>query len=385
MNTLDFRGVTFEAGNGPWLIGRQHGATSREHSKAYLDFFADVGTASLGYHSGEHQKALARLVTENIPLHAPNLYCFRERDRAAERLTRLTNMDKVFFCNSGTEAVEAAIKLARKFQHDNHRNSHVIFSYRHGFHGRTYGSLAAGDGPLHHREGFHPLPEGFAHFEEIDEIHKTAAAVILAPVFGNNDVRSYPEGWLKKLRDYTTKHGILLIFDEVQTGSGRTGNYTFAQKIGVDPDVITLAKGIGMGCPVGAMLAKADIADAFTPGSHFSTFGGNPLSCVFVNGMLDFLEQPLMLGTINVNGDLIKAELNAMGWPKNVRGEGMLIAFDIEKDGVDFSLKCLDEGLLIGAFRKGPGPVKITPPLNIGGSALREGFDKMDRAFKRME
>lgn len=375
MDTLAFRDVTFRGGAGSVLFA----------NRPYLDFFADVGTASLGYASDEQRACLEYMLAEHIPLHAPNLYRHKERDRAAERITKLTEMDKVFFCNSGTEAVEGAIKLARKFQYDRGEKRWGIYSYKDGFHGRTYGGLAAGDGPVHHYAGFGPMPEHFHKFVNItDIIPEDAAAVILAPVFGNNDVRVYTDGWLKQLREYTERHDILLIFDEVQTGSGRTGQPTYAQKINVKPDIITLAKGVGMGCPVGAVLARAEVAAAFTPGSHFSTFGGNPLSAVFVNGMIDWLETPGNLDAVEINGRRIRQELEKFGWPRNVRGEGMLIAFDIDIDGLEFSKRCLAEGLLIGAFRPGAGPVKITPPLNTNVGYIQVGLDIMDRVYKDM-
>lgn len=374
MSTLDFRDVTFQSGEGAVLFS---------DGKKYLDFFADVGTASLGYNSPEQQHALARMIGQGIPLHAPNLYRFAERDRAAEGLCKLTEMDKVFFCNSGTEAVEAAIKLARKYQ-DGAKSRHTIWSYKGGFHGRTYGGLSAGDGPRHHYAGFGPLLEGFEHFTEIGEIEPDAAAVMLAPIFGNNDVAPYPPEWLHELRLYTKANGILLIFDEVQTGSGRTGAPTYAQKIGVKPDIITLAKGLGMGCPVGAALATSEVASAFTPGSHFSTFGGNPLSCVFVNEMVGWLSNRRNLEEVNQKGVIIRKALQEMEWPKNVRGEGMLIAFDMDKDGLEFSKVCLTGGLLIGAFRAGAGAVKVTPPLNTPLDQIYRGLAIMAEAHDKL-
>jgi acetylornithine/succinyldiaminopimelate/putrescine aminotransferase len=208
---------------------------------------------------------------------------------------------------------------------------------------------------------------------------------MLAPIMGNNDVQMYPEGWLEQLRDFATQHNIVLIFDEVQTGSGRCGTPTYAQKCGVKPDIITLAKGIGMGCPVGVVLATEEVASAFTPGSHFSTFGGNPLSCVFINAMLDWLAEPANLRGVEEKGDAIRQRLQNLCWPKNIRGSGMLNAFDIDIDGIDYAMGCLDRGLLIGAFRKGAGAVKITPPLNISDEQLESGLDAMDFVYRKLK
>ncbi len=379
MSTLDFRDVTFGSGHGSHLVEPKTG-------KAYLDFFADVGTACLGYASEEQRRVLMRLLNGHIPLHAPNLYRHEERDRAAERLTARTGMDRVFFCNSGAEACEAAIKLARLFHHKRRTSQleparSLIVGYEGGFHGRTLATLAAGDGPPYHREGFGPLPGEFAKFKRIANIPPYAAAVILAPVFGNNDVVVYPDGWLEELRDYTTRHGILLIFDEVQTGAGRAGlHYTYAQRVGVQPDILTLGKGVAMGVPTGVCLARGGAADAFTPGSHFSTFGGNPLCCAFVNGMLDWTT-PEALELVEQKGHALRDMLEACEWAQNVRGPGLLLAFDLDVDCLRFSQECLKRGLLVGAFRPGPGPVKVTPPLNITRAEASAGLAIMVEAY----
>ncbi len=384
MSTLDFRVQKFATGNIALLSDGRGGPNA-------LDFFADVGTASLGYNSQESRHVLHRMLDEHIPIHAPNLYGFDERDRAARRLCEKTGMDRVFFCSSGTEAVEAAIKLARLHCCQSATVDGVldvekgwrykIASFKGGFHGRTYGGMAAGDGPPYHTFGFGPLLQGFEKFGQIEEISEDAAAVILAPVFGNNDVVVYPDGWLQELRAYCDEHGILLIFDEVQTGSGRCGiNFTYGQRVGVRPDIITLAKGLGMGAPVGACLARGEVADTFTPGSHFSTFGGNPLSCAFINGMLDWATENAM-EQVDQLGHYIRDALVKLDFAKNVRGIGMLNAFDIDIDTVEFAWACQEEGLLIGAFRSGPGAVKITPPLNITFDHALQGIAMMERAY----
>lgn len=377
MKTLDFRKVEFVDGCGSYLYD-----TAGER---YMDFFTDVGTASLGYGGVQSNNALS--LSKNHPPHAPNLYGYRLRNETAEKICKKMEMDKAFFCNSGTEAVEAAIKLARKYQAENSSRADFICAEKGGFHGRTFGSLAAGDGPEHHYKNFGPLPSGFLHFEfggDISEIPTDAAAVLIAPVFGNGDVRPAPEGWLEELREYTSRHGVLLVFDEVQTGSGRVGAPTMAQKLGIKADIICLAKGVAMGCPVGAILATEEVAKAFTPGCHFSTFGGNPLSCAYTRTMMEWLTEENM-ESVALKGAHIRTALEELGWAKNVRGVGMLNAFDIDVDGIDFSLACLERGLLVGAFRKGSGPVKITPPLNIGWREISVGIEIMDDAYKSMK
>lgn len=383
MQITDFREQTFVGGRGSWLRD--------DSGEEYLDFFADVGTASLGYGGTEIERVLEKL--GNGPIHAPNLFQYRRRNEVAERLCKATEMDKVFFCNSGAEAVEAAVKLARlhQSQHnitkDNKHSPLEIWSYSGGFHGRTTAMVWVGDGAPYHRNGFGHCPPGLGnHFSSIEDIPTSAAAVILAPVFGNNDVRLYDPAWLMKLRMYCTANQILLIFDEVQTGSGRTGAMTYAQKIRVKPDIITLAKGIGMGAPVGVMLAHGPVANAFTPGSHWSTFGGNPLSCEFIDGMLDWLLWEFPRGgtsafqNIEMKGAMIRAYLNSMPWAHNVRGEGMLIAFDLSADAKEFAAAAMKEHVIIGAFRSGPGPVKITPPLNTSMDEIIIGLQAIEKA-----
>lgn len=387
MSTLDFNLLGFHGGHGAWLKGYD--------GKDYLDFFSDVGTASLGYCSEEQRAVLTRLLDphEAIPLHQPNLFASMERDSAAGRLCQATGMERVFFCNSGTEAVEAALKVARLTQAKRYGTlcrvsiepkRSLIASYVGGFHGRTYGGLSAGDGPAYHTWGYGPLLDGFRHFSDISEIPKDAAAVILAPVFGNNDVRVYPDGWLEQLRKHCDDNGIILIFDEVQTGSGRCGTtFTYAQNIGVQPDVITLAKGLGMGVPVGAMLARGDCAEAFTPGTHFSTFGGSPMCCAFVNGMLDWATAQ-QLKLVALKGRSIRTILKQLSFVQNVRGVGMLNAFDVDFCTRRYAEACFQHGILIGAFRSGPGPIKITPPLNIDMEDIFLGIQGMNDAYNDM-
>lgn len=377
MDVLNYKDAVFHTGADSTLFAQD--------GSEYIDFFTDVGTASLGYCSGAHLAVYAKLIHHRIPTHAPNLYGFSWRNAVAKRICEMTGMDKVFFCNSGTESVEAAIKLARKYHYDNeiYNPRTQIWSYEGGFHGRTGFSLAAGDGPSYHYNGFGPLPQNFYHFNAIEQIPEDAAAVILAPIFGNNDVRMYDEKWLWLLREFTDRYGILLIFDEVQSGSGRCGAMTYAQKIGIQPDILTLAKGIAMGCPVGVMLAKQGVAKAFTPGVHFSTFGGNPLACAFTMEMLDWLSHDSNLEGVEFRGKAIKDTLQNFKWPKKIRGTGMLIAFDIDIDGLKYAQACFEEGLLIGAFRPGPGPVKITPPLNISMDDLYLGLERLDKAYRK--
>lgn len=377
MNSIKYAPRQFVRGECNWLIDSE--------GKRALDFYSDTGTASLGYHSSVQREALQRMLDEDMPIHAPNVFYFKERDEAAQGITEATGMEKVFFCNSGAEAVETAIKVARKTQYARGNDRFDIWGWKGSFHGRSLATLAVGDGPSYHREGFGPLPSGFHTFQRVDDIRPDAGAVCLAPVYGNYDLIVYDNGWLKKLADYCRKHSILLIFDEVMTGAGRTAAYTYGQKIGIQPDIVAMAKGLAGGAPVGACLASGDAAVALSPGSHYSTFGGNPLSCVFVNAMLQWLQRPGRYSELEDKGSYIRGWLEELKWPANVRGVGMLNGFDIVGvDKLEFARECLSRDLLVGLFRPGPGPVKITPPLTIERDEIDFGMKVMDQAYKRV-
>lgn len=366
--------------NAPVFCGGEGPELFTATGERYLDFFCDVGTASLGY--SEPWGALARLVDDRIPVHAPNRYAFKLREKVAAELCKLVGMDKVFFCNSGTEAVEAALKCARlrQFQRTGDNDLRFeVWGYRKGFHGRTYGALAAGDGPVYHYTGFGPQLQGFRHFTDISEIDPRAAAVILSPVFVNGDVNELGGAYLYQLREFCDQNDIALIFDEVQTGSGRCGGdvFTYAQRVGIRPDIITLAKGVAMGAPVGAMLARGDYATAFTVGSHFSTFGGNPFSCRMLEGMMAWWGSNK--SSADELGKVLRGSLRKIPGFQNVRGPGALIAFDYDRP-MALAEAALNQHLLIGVFHDGPGPVKLTPPLNITPAMLKTGIERLERA-----
>jgi acetylornithine/N-succinyldiaminopimelate aminotransferase len=376
MDTIEPRGgLKTTSGNGPYFYAKKEGGKE----EVYLDFFTDSGTASLGHGCEEHTLALE--MSANFQLHALNLFDNELRDEVAEIVCSAVEMDRVFFCNSGTEAVETAIKLARKYQSDRRSGPSMapvkneIWSIRNAFHGRTYGALAASDGPEYHYNGFEPIPFGYKKFVGMEEIDFTlAAAVIISPVFGNNDVRLYDVGYLKELKRCCDESGTLLIFDEIQTGCGRTGDYTYAQSVGVNPNILTLAKGFGMGFPVAATFADEEVSKAFTPGTHFTTFGGSPMALCHVAVMFEWLRH--YLSSVVNTGNVMMGDLRMIPGVENVRGVGMFIAFDLIHGGAkEFARRCLEKRLVIGAFRD--NPVKITPPLNITIDEWREGLSVM--------
>lgn len=399
MHLLDYREPIMSGGEGAILFD--------DAGRRYIDFFADTGTSSLGYGSEEHRNVLNRL--KEMPIHAPNMYRHTERDRAADRLCRATGMDKVFFCNSGVESVEAAIKIARlcwwqretgdEWDHPGLRygvpKRHVILTARGGFHGRTFGGMMAGDGPEYHTRGFGPHLEGFSHFGDPDEIdtdwaRQNVAAIMMAPIMGNNDTATYSDSWWTDLIDKVQKTGALLIFDEVQTGSGRTGSFLYSQQLlhlGVRPDIVCLAKGLGMGAPVGATLARGEAAEVLRPRTHWSTFGGNPMSCAFINGFLTYLDN-YGYGHIKYKGDFIRQSLEEAKWAvrkpdgtSTARGAGMMQSVEVAFDAPKMALEAEKQGLILGVFR--PNIVKITPPLNIRMEELKEGLDILNRVAQR--
>jgi acetylornithine/succinyldiaminopimelate/putrescine aminotransferase len=377
MNTIRYAPRQFVHGDGNWLIDAD--------GQRALDFYSDTGTASLGFHTDVQRQALQRVIDEYLPFQAPNLFYCKERDVAAQRYVEATGMERVFFANTGAEAVETAIKAARKTQYHRGNDRFDVYGWKDSFHGRTLATLALADGPRYHREGFGPLPSGFHTFTDIEDIRPDAGAVCLAPVYGNYDLIVYEVEWLAALSKYCQKHGILLIFDEVMTGAGRTAAYTYGQRIGIQPDIIAMAKGMACGTVGAACAARGDAAEALTPGSHFSTHGGNPLTCMFINAMLDWLQTPGRYQELEDKGAYIRARLADMIWPANVRGVGMLNGFDIV--GVDklvFAQECLKRDLLVGLFRPGPGPVKITPPLTITREEIDWGMKVMDQAYKKV-
>jgi acetylornithine/N-succinyldiaminopimelate aminotransferase len=372
MNTISTNGLEVTGGAGSDLYIENDGK-----EEVMLDFFTDSGTASLGYYCEELEEA--NNISGAFPLHIPNMFDSELREQTAKKVCKATGFDKIFFCNSGSESIETAIKLARKYQSDKGinggRTQDQIWSVRNSFHGRTYGALSVGDGPRYHYDGFYPMLNSCYHFSDIEEINfRLAAAVVLCPVFCNNDVKFYDPSWLYELKRRCEETDTLLVYDEVQTGCGRTGEITFAKCAGVKPHIVTLAKGFGMGFPVAACLAEERVAKSFYPGTHFSTFGGSPPALVHVSKMFDWLSGK-NLAKIRYKGEVLKHALEKEKWVKDCRGIGLFIAFDIKGDAREFSKRCLKKGLIIGAFRK--NPVKITPPLNIDMEDIQAGVSTM--------
>jgi predicted acetylornithine/succinylornithine family transaminase len=368
MDTYKRLNIAPTSGRGSWLFD--------EEGNRYLDFIAGIATNALGH----GHPALVKAIQDQAEtlMHCSNLYEIPLQGEVAELLTDATDFDRVFFCNSGAESVEAAIKLARKYAHTEHGpDKHEILTFSRSFHGRTYGGLSATAQPAL-QEAFGPMLHGFVHtpFGDLDAAKKLVgprtAAVLAEPIQGEGGVNVPPEGFLQGLRELCDQHGALFIFDEVQTGAGRTGHLYAYQAIGVVPDVLTSAKGLGGGFPVGAMLTKDEYA-ALGPGNHGSTFGGNPLAMAAVKAVLSVVNDEDFLEEVRLKGTILKNALETLAARipgAEVRGEGLLLALDL---GPELAPKvfehCLEEGVLVNLV--GGTTLRLAPPLTVSRTEVR--------------
>jgi acetylornithine/N-succinyldiaminopimelate aminotransferase len=361
------------AGEGSWLLD--------DEGNRYLDFIGGIATNSLGH----GHPALVEAIKEQAGklIHCSNLYEIPLQAEVAGMLADATDFDRVFFCNSGTESVEAAIKLARKHAYDTHGSQkHEVLTFSRSFHGRTYGGLTATGQPAL-QDGFGPMLPGVVHapFGDLEAARTMAgpqtAAILVEPIQGEGGINVAPEGFLEGLRDLCDEHGALLIFDEVQTGAGRTGHLYAYQGTGVVPDVLTSAKGLGGGFPVGAMMVREEYA-ALGPGNHGSTFGGNPLAMAAVRAVLGvvgdaaFLEEVRFKGTVLKNA-LIKLAETVPG--AEVRGEGLLLGLDLGDADLAREVfeHCLEEGVLVNLV--GGTTIRMAPPLTVSRTEVRAALD----------
>jgi acetylornithine/N-succinyldiaminopimelate aminotransferase len=347
--------------------------------REYLDFISGIAVNTFGHSFPPITDALRKQAGRLI--HASNLYYSEPQIFLAQKLINLTFDGKVFFCNSGTEAIEAALKLARKYFSSQGKESRNEFISMNGsFHGRTYGAMSA-SGQEKLRKGFEPVLPGFIHvnYDDLDAVENAisekTAAILVEPVQGERGVVVPSSHYLKGLRELADRHGILLIFDEIQTGLGRTGALFAYQFSGVTPDILTLAKGLGGGVPIGAMIAKNHVNQAFGFGSHGSTFGGNPLACSAGLAVVEaltaggaVLENSLRLGGAIL--DRLKKFQARHPFIKEVRGKGLLIGMELLIEGRPIVLKCLERGLLINCTSE--KILRFAPPLNIIGDDVEE-------------
>jgi len=357
--------------------------------KEYLDFLGGIAVVLLGHSHPKITEAVSRQAQTLI--HTANVFYIEPQVQLAQRLSELSGGMRALFCNSGTEANEAAIKLARKYQSKFDTEKFEIISVTDSFHGRTYGALAATAQPKYH-EGFGPMPEGFRYVERgnIDAlkaaISDKTAAVILEPIQGESGVWPLSDEYLQAARQLCNQHKSLLVFDEIQSGMGRSGKFFAHEWSGVKADIISLAKGLANGVPIGAVLATEDVAKAFVPGSHGCTFGGNFLSCAAALATLDVLrDENLMENATKVGGYFVD-QLNQWNNQSNalteVRGRGLIVGVTLAKPiARKVLLAALEEGLVLNAV--GDSYLRFLPPLTITIADVDLAMGKLKIAFAK--
>ncbi len=368
MNTYGRYPLSFVRGQGSLLWDAD--------GKAYLDFVGGIAVCILGHCHPDLVKVLQQQA-ETL-WHISNLYWIEPQVKAAARLVKGSGLDKVFFCNSGAEANEAAIKLARKYfyrQGQSERN-HIV-TFLQSFHGRTLAAVTA-TGQLKYQEGFNPLPQGF-HYAEYNNlqsvssvINKQTAAILVEPVQGEGGIRPADTEFLQGLRQLCDREGILLIFDEVQCGMGRTGSLFAYQHYGVKPDIVTIAKGLGGGFPIGAMLSTDKAASGFAPGDHASTFGGNPLGTAVAEQVLTIIDDPSFLQRVESAGQDLMRKLRELNDERivEVRGQGLMVGIEMSVEAAEIIKSCMSKGLLlVGA---GSHVVRMVPPLTVSDEEIRQ-------------
>ncbi len=375
--------LAFERGEGAWLI-----ATNGDR---YLDFASGVAVNALGH---AHPRLVAALAEQAQKLwHVSNLYQIPEAERVAQRLCDASFADVVFFCNSGAEAMECAIKMVRKYHSANGApERYRVITFEGAFHGRTLATLAAG-GQKKYLDGFGPVVDGFDQvaFSDLEATKRAVtaetAAILIEPIMGEGGVRVVAPTFLRVLRELCDQNGLLLVFDEVQTGMGRTGELFAYQRAGVAPDIMALAKALGGGFPVGACLATREAAKGMTTGTHGSTFGGNPLAMSVANAVLDVMLEPGFLDRVRQTGLLFKQRLAQIkdSYPSliaEVRGEGLLVGLRATVPVAELVTALRDEKMI--TVPSGDNVVRLLPPLIVSEQEIGEAIARLDRACARL-
>lgn len=376
--------IALERGEGPWAITAD--------GQRFLDFGAGIAVNSLG-HAHPH---LVEALTQQAQRiwHTSNLYTMPEGEKLARRLCEATFAERVFFTNSGAEANECAIKMARKYHAaKGHPERYRIITFEGAFHGRTLATIAAG-GQQKYIDGFGPKVDGFDQVPFDDEVALKAeitpetAALMIEPIQGEGGLRSVPMRVLKQLRELCDEHGLMLIFDEIQTGVGRTGKFFAYEHYGVAPDIMSIAKGIGGGFPMGACLATEEAASGMTLGTHGTTFGGNPLAMAVGNAVLDVILAPGFLDHVQKTALRLRQSLAQLkdhhpGVIEEIRGEGLMLGLKLKTPNTDFVAEARAAGLLVVAA--GDNVVRLLPPLIIGETEVAEAVARLDKAAGAVE
>lgn len=392
MNTYGRFPIAIDQGKGCYLWDTQ--------GNRYLDFVAGIATCTLGH----GHPALVKAVTEQIQKlhHVSNLYYIPEQGALAQWLVEHSALDRAFFCNSGAEANEAAIKLARKYAHTVlELENPIILTAHASFHGRTLATITA-TGQTKYQKNFDPLVPGFAYvpYNDITAVENAiaefkqgdqgVAAILIEPLQGEGGVCPGDLDYFLRLRKICDQQGILLIFDEVQVGVGRSGKYWGYENLGVEPDILTSAKGLAGGIPIGAMLCK-EFCNVFTPGDHASTFGGNPLACHVALAVLNTIETEDILSNVVARGEQIRKSLRAIAqqFPETfteVRGWGLINGLQINPDSeltaIELVKAAMAQGLLLAPA--GPKVLRLVPPLVISETEVTSGMEILEKVIKQL-
>jgi acetylornithine/N-succinyldiaminopimelate aminotransferase len=363
--------ITFERGEGAWLFD--------ENNNRYLDALSGIAVCSLGHaHPAVHEAICKQ--SEKL-LHTSNIYGIAVQEQLADRLVELSGMDNVFFCNSGAEANEAAIKLARKYGHEQGIDIPAIIVMEKSFHGRTLATLSA-TGNTKIQQGFAPLVEGFIRvpYNDINAIeqaigqHNNVVAVLVEPIQGEGGVNIPAADYLNKIRSLCDQNNLLMMLDEIQTGVGRTGNFLAFQHNAIFPDVCTLAKALGNGVPIGACLARGKAATVLTAGNHGSTFGGNPLACSAALAVLATLDAENLIEQATQKGDAISAafkeRLRGNDSVVDIRHKGMMIGIELDRPCAELVQAALQQRLLINVTNE--KTIRLLPPLIINEQQITQ-------------
>ena len=362
MTTYAPMSVTFSHGEGLILWDTE--------GKEYLDALAGIAVCGLGH----AHPAVTQAISEQAGklLHTSNLYLIENQQKLADKLCEHSGLDRVFFSNSGAEANEAAIKIARKYGHEKNIDIPTIIVMENSFHGRTMATLSA-TGSRKVQAGFEPLVQGFARapFNDIESIkniaqsNKNIVAVMVEPVQGESGIKIPDADYLNQLREICDNNNWLLILDEIQTGMGRTGKWFAFQHTGIRPDVMTLAKSLGNGVPIGACLANEKAASVMKPGSHGSTFGGNPLACAAALAVINTIEKNQLLSNAAEQGsyllEQLKNKIGSTEGVREIRGLGLMIGIELEQNCTELANQALQQGLLISV--QAENVIRLLPPL----------------------
>ncbi|MDK2779558.1 MAG: aspartate aminotransferase family protein [Pseudomonadota bacterium] len=383
MNTYGRLPVTFVSGQGSWLTDSE--------GRRYLDALSGIAVCGLGHAHPAVTEAITRQAGQLI--HTSNLYSIERQEAAASALTRVSGMENVFFSNSGAEANEAAIKIARKYGHDRGIAEPVIIVMTKAFHGRTMATLTA-TGNAKVQDGFGPLLNGFVRVPYMDIIairslvkaNPNVVAVMLEPVQGEGGLATASAEYLQGIRTLCDEHDLLMVLDEVQTGNGRTGSYFCYQQFGFQPDVVTTAKGLGNGVPIGACLARGAAANVLKPGNHGSTYGGNPLACAAAVAVVETIEKDNLCKNARTMGDYLRngfrERLSGSDSLQEIRGHGLMLGLVLKQDCPTLMADALQAGLLLNVTSG--NVVRLLPPLNISQAEADQIIDTVSSLIEAL-